>query len=146
MWSPSHLFPVRGAEGVKPLKRASLSFRGLIPSKGHGELKEFLTLAGEDQEPLSVVGKALDASDKIKAYKNISILLISEMLFAFICRQSIHYDICPMAFQFSFEETRSLDDTSEQMLSKVGQELNLSVIIQICCLVPLFLAHLLSRS
>lgn len=51
-----------------------------------------------------------------------------------------------MAFQFSFEETRSLDDTFEQMLSKVGQELNLSVIIQICCLVPLFLAHLLSRS
>lgn len=68
VWSPSHLFPVRGAEGVKPLKRASLSFRGVIPSKGHGELKEFLTLAGEDQELLSVVGKALDASDKIKAF------------------------------------------------------------------------------
>lgn len=38
-------------------------------------------------------------------------LHISEELSASVCRQSIHYDICSVAFQFIFEEIVGLDNS-----------------------------------
>lgn len=69
-------------------------------------------------------------------------------LSASVCRQSIHYDICPVAFQFILEEIVGLDNKfvtwadAVQGMSGFDEELNLSLIIQICCHSPLFLTHL----